>query len=297
MNRTGVALFFLMLLQLALVAMFYQLELGEQDKLARNALVDTGAYVVDEIILTDESGTSLQLRRVGERWLLPKLGNLPADAARVDALVQQLTQADPGWSVAHSPAARQRFLVAHYHFRRKLVLSALDRELGTVYLGTSPGYRTVHARNDAAENIYAVTLNLFELPVDAGKWLDPRLLQVRAPVAINADGYTLQRHSGDWQLGSGATPDPRELQALLDALRHIQVQGVASSTTRAALASVEADLILQVQGLAGSVELKLFTRDSEHYVSSSEYPYLFLISAYDFDKLTGIDSLLISGAQ
>ncbi|PLW69215.1 DUF4340 domain-containing protein [Pseudohalioglobus lutimaris] len=297
MNRSGLLLFILLLLQLGIVAMLYQEEITESDHLASNNLLDPGAYIVDKLSLTDESGATLELNRAGERWLLPGLENLPADTTRVEALLQQLTAADPGWSVAHSLAARQRFLVAHYHYRRKLTLSALDRELGTVYLGTSPGFRKVHARNDAADNIYAVALNLFDLPVDPGKWLDPSLLQIRAPMAINADGYTLQRTSGSWQLGSGATPDPRELQALLDALRHIQIQGVAPRATQTALMGTEAQLILQVQALAGTVELQLFKHGDQHFIGSSEYPYLFLISAYDFDKLTGIDSLLIAGEQ
>lgn len=299
MNRAGLALFLLLLLllQLGLMAMLYQKEMRAIQDPVGNALLRTGSYTVDKITLTDDSGKALELKAAGDGWLLPGLEDLPAQSDKVESLLQSLTTTDPGWSVAHSLAARQRFLVAHYHFRRKVVLWALGKEVGTVYLGTSPGYRKVHARNDVADDIYAVKLNLYDLPTNAGKWLDPRLLQIRAPMAINADGYTLQRDSGNWLLGSGAVPEPRELQALLDALRHIQVQGVATPAIRADVARNEAELILQVEALAGSVELQLFKHDDGHYISSSEYPYLFVISAYDYDKLTGIDGLLLSDTQ
>jgi hypothetical protein len=296
-NRAGVILLGLLVVQLGILALLHREEMNSNGSVASSALVDTGAYVVDQISIADTQGTSLQLQRVGDQWLLPALNSLPADAQRVNRLLQQLTNQDPGWSVAHSLAARQRFQVAHYHFRRKLVLSALERTVATVFLGTSPGFRKVHARSDDADNIYTLDLNLFDLPVEPGKWLDSRLLQVRTPMAITADGYSLRRNADEWRLGSGAAPDQRELQALLDALRNLQVQDIAAAEIEAALAGKEAALILQVEALAGTVTLQLFAHQQQHFIRSSEYPYLFRISTYEFDQLTGIDSFLLSHAQ
>jgi len=296
-NRVGATLLILLLVQLGVITMLHRGETTATSGAVSSALIDPGTYAVDAISLTDGKGNSLSLRRVGDRWLLPALDNLPADPVRVEKLLAQLTREDPGWSVAHSLAARQRFQVAHYHFRRKLVLSALEQELGTVFLGTSPGFRKVHARNDDDDNIYAVDLNLFELPITPGQWLDPRLLQVRAPVAIAADGYSVQRSSGEWRLGSGKKPDPRELQALVNALKNLQVQDIAAPAIAAEVATEEAALVLQIESLSGAVTLELFKHQQQHFVRSSEYPYLFLISAYEFDKLTGIDGFLLSGAQ
>ena len=47
---------------------------------------------VDEIYVGDEFDNETALRRVGERWLLPELENLPADAQMVDALLAAITR-------------------------------------------------------------------------------------------------------------------------------------------------------------------------------------------------------------
>lgn len=297
MNRISYLLLIAFAIQVGVVITLYRDDMRSESSAASSALIDTGSDTIEQIQITDYQDNETTLRRAGERWLLPDLDNLPADPERVSALLDNLTGADPGWAVGHSLAARQRFQVADYHFRRKLVLSAQGREVATVFLGTSPSFRKIHARNAAADNIYAATLNLFELPASADKWLDPRLLQLRAPVAIDADGYSLRRADGAWKLGSGATPDARELSALLDTLRTIQVQGLATPAIQAVLLKLEAELILHVQGLAGEAELKLFKHDDTHYIASSQYPYAFVISAYDFDRLIGIDSFLLSSAQ
>lgn len=297
MNRVGLVLTLLLLAQLVLTGLLYRADNSEAAGPGKRSLLPTGSYVIDGLRVEDSSGGAVELQRKGERWLLPQLSGLPANPDKVAALLEKLTTEDPGWAVAHTLAARQRFQVADYHYRRKVTLASLGQSVGTLYLGTSPGFRQVHARNELSDDIYSIDLNLFDLPVDAGKWLEPRLLQVRAPLAITADGYSLQRRDGEWRLGTGDIPEQRELQALLDALRNLQVLGVASPQQQQAAAREEAVLILDITGLAGSNRLELFRLGEDHYAASSEYPQLFRISAYDFDQLTGIDSLLLSGAQ
>ena len=297
MNRIGLFLGILLVAQLFLTVLMYRQDSGEAGDTGNRAVVSAGAYVIDEIQVEDGSGGSVVLQRAGELWQLPQLSGLPASPEKVEKVLQKLTAEDPGWTVAHTLAARQRFQVADYHFRRKVTLASLGQTVGAVYLGTSPGFRKVHARNQLSDGIYSLDLNLYDLPSEAGKWLEPRLLQVRAPVAINADGYSLQRRGGEWRLGTGGAPEQRELQALLDALRNLQVLGVASQEQQRATEREEAVLILDISGLAGDTRLTFYRSGDDHYATSSEYPHLFKISAYDFDKLTGIDSLLLSGAQ
>jgi hypothetical protein len=85
------------------------------------------------------------------------------------------------------------------------------------------------------------------------------------------------------------------LEALLAALRSLQVDGVAAEDVQRELSAAEADLVLQVRSLAGTTTLEFFTVQDEHFVSSSEHTLFFKLSAYDFDRLTSIDFRLISG--
>ena len=296
MNRAGILLGLLLVVQLFATVLLYRGD-NFNDTLGKQVLVDSGAYVIDELRLDNGSDDELILRKSGPRWLLPDLSGLPADPEKVDNVLRALTQDDPGWAIAHTVAARQRFQVAHYHYRRKLSLLSLGDQVATVYLGTSPGFRKVHARNESQEDIYSLDLNLYDVPMDAGSWLEPRLLQLRAPIQINADGYSLSRQDGQWRLGSGDIPDQRELQALLDTLRNLRVSGIAKGKVRTAVMEREAELILDITSLAGNSQLALYKLGEDHFISSSKYPFLFRLSAYDYDKLTGIDSFILSGAQ
>ncbi|MCB1676802.1 MAG: hypothetical protein KDI01_10955, partial [Halioglobus sp.] len=136
-----------------------------------------------------------------------------------------------------------------------------------------------------------------DAPGSPGSWLEPRLLQVRTPVRITADGYTVALRDGDWQSGRGTPVDAREVQALTGALRSLQVDGVAGADAQRDLSQAQADLVLQVAGLGGEVTLELYRRGDRHFIHSSEYPLFFSLSAYDYDRLTGIDLRLVSAAE
>jgi hypothetical protein len=250
---------------------------------------------IDEIHIGDEFDNEAVLVKSGEQWLLPNLENLPADSTKVNSLIENVINNTVVWPIAHSPAARQRFQVADYYYQRRLTFFSQGKNLDTIYLGTSPGFRKVHARNDNQDAIFSITLNTFDTPAVSGAWLEPRLLQIRTPVRIDSDFYNLRFENGHWLSGIGGTPDESELEALITALKSIQIDGVANEDLQRELSSAEADLILHIQSLAGDVTLELITLDNEHFINSSEYPFFFKLSAFDFDRLTGIDPRLVSG--
>ena len=137
---------------------------------------------------------------------------------------------------------------------------------------------------------------LFDVPGIADSWLDAGVLALRAPLRIVADGYALDRSSGDWRLGDGSAPDPRELDALVGALQDLRVGGPATASVAAQLRSREPVLILQVESLSGSDTLSLYRRGEEYFIHSARWQQAFQFSAYTFDTLTGIDAMLMSAA-
>lgn len=295
MNRAVYILTALLLFQLALVARLYWPDRAITPTDAKLALADIGPFLIDEIRIADGNGAEAVLTREGGLWTIG--GDLPADPLRVDKLLEQLTATDPGWPVARTEPARQRFQVAPYHFRRRVELRAQNQKIAGVFLGTSPGFRRVHARNEQRDEIFSISLNLFEISPSADQWLDGSLLQVRAPLRIVADRYRLDRSGGEWRGEGGETPDPRELEALLAALRSLQVTAPASEAARDELAFAEAAVILEVESLGGTVSLEFYELGGEHYVISSQFERPFLLSPYSFDQVTGLDARLLSGAQ
>lgn len=253
------------------------------------------AASVDEIRVGDEFDNETTLRRAGDSWLLPDLGNLPADREMVDRLLTAITAGKTDWPVASSVAARQRFQVASYYYQRRIELLGQGKLLAGYLLGTSPAFRKVHSRRDDQDAIYSIDFNAFDAPGQGGAWLDRKLLQIRTPLRITADTYSLRRMGDTWQSGIDREPEARELEALLSALRSLQVTGIAGGDQQRELADAEPDLLIEVESLAGTVTLELFTLGESHFVLSSEYPLFFTLGDYDYDRLVNIDIRRISG--
>jgi len=295
-NRTLASLLLILLIQFVLVLTVYWPGAGKRDS-SLEPMAGFDRDTVNQVYVGDEFDNETMLQRVGTRWILPELEGLPADKDMVEELLDATTIGASRWPIADSIAARQRFRVASYYYRRRIDLFQDEAALGTFYLGTSPGYRKVYARNEQQNAIYSISFSAHDAPGNAGKWLDRKLLQTRAPVAIAADSYSLQRQGDQWLSGIGMVPDQRELDALLDVLRSLQIDGLASGDDQRDLAEAEADLIFNIQSLAGEATLELFRMGEKYFIHSSEYPLFFTLSAYDYDRLATIDAGLISGDQ
>ena len=131
---------------------------------------------IDEIFVGDEYDNETLLKKVGDRWLLPELEDLPADTAMIDKLLDALTGDETQWPVADSIAARQRFQVAPYYYQRRIRLLGDNQLQGTFFLGKSPGFRKVHIRNADQDAIYSISFNAYDAPGHSGAWLDRKLL-------------------------------------------------------------------------------------------------------------------------
>ena len=296
MNRNISSLLLILLIQCVLVAAVYWPQARKHEN-ALEAMAPFERNRVTELYVGDEFDNETVLKKVGDRWLLPELEGLPADAAMVDKLLDAITNSDSNWPIADSVAARQRFRVASYHYRRRIILLAGEQELGTFLLGTSPGFGKIYARNQSQVAIYSIPFNAHDAPGTSGRWLDRKLLQTRAPVRIAADTYSLRLEGDRWLSGLGQTPDERELQALLAGLRSLQIDGLASEDDQRDLAEAEADMVFTIDSLAGTVTLEFFRMGERYFIHSSEYPLFFSLSAYDYDRLAGIDDRLISAAE
>ncbi|MDO8860274.1 DUF4340 domain-containing protein [Haliea sp. E1-2-M8] len=297
MNRINSALLLILVIQVFLAAVVYWPQQAEivADPAAPLLAIDPAA--VTGIQLADEQGNEAFLQRIDGRWQLPLRQELPADSALIERLLRVLTREQHGYPVATSIAARQRFEVASYRFQRRVTLTGSDdAQLGTVFLGTAPAFRRIHARNDAADAIYSIAFNSFDAPARDADWLDRRLLQVPQPRSIQGPGFAVaQTDSGDWRTFDGATPEPRELEALLGSLANLQVDGIASDDQQRSLAEAAPAFSVSVATAAGERNLTFYLLEEEHFVHDPRYDLFFSISAYDFDRLNTLDSERLNG--
>ncbi|MFT6288997.1 MAG: hypothetical protein ACJA09_003763 [Alcanivorax sp.] len=293
MSRPTFTLLIILLVQCAVTASFYWPESIFAQMRNKAPLASFNPDFMDEIHVNNGQNNEVIVVKVNGHWLVPELGGLPADTQMITKMLEALTAEPHGRPVADTIPARQRFQVAAYHYQRRLSITSNGELTATIYLGTSPGFRKVHARNDSSDSIYSIPFNIFEAPAFASGWLQRSLLQSNNIQRVKAPNYSLQLTDQGWRAANGIGPDYRELEALLLALGSLQADGVAEEDDQRSLSQATPGLILEIEADGATQQLEFFTDGQRHFVYSSKYPLFFTISDYDFDRIIGIDADLL----
>ena len=193
------------------------------------AMVDkiriSGGKAQDE----EHNESAIELSRHGEAWAMP--GNLPVDASRIEALSEALVSDRATWPVASTSDAARRFEVTEDAFQRQLQLFAGDDDIATLYFGTSPGFRRIHAREADSDKIYSIELANYDLPLEQDDWLDKSV--VEAPASIEAIGrpglWTAELDGeGEWTLlNSSLVANSSELASMATRFETLRVMGIS----------------------------------------------------------------------
>lgn len=106
----------------------------------------------------------------------------PANAEKVDELLERLSRLDSAWPVGTTGEARERFAVTEDGYRKRLVLERGEAEPLVLFLGTSPGFKRLHARRADDDAVFSIPLSDFDLPATADDWLDKALLSASGEI-------------------------------------------------------------------------------------------------------------------
>ncbi|MGC1816759.1 MAG: DUF4340 domain-containing protein, partial [Casimicrobiaceae bacterium] len=145
---------------------------------ADKPLFSLGGSEVDRITIEGPDKAKVVLAKAGGAWQLPDEGNFPADKARADALVKTLESLKEGLPVATTSQALARFKVGDDRFERRITLAGAGKTLATLYFGTSPSMREIHARRSGQSDVYSVAFATYQAPAKAGNWEDKTILQI-----------------------------------------------------------------------------------------------------------------------
>lgn len=291
------ALLAIFVIQVAMVAGLYWPSAGLMEVLNNDQLVPFNPESLDEIHVGDDKGNEAVLVKAGNHWILPDLSGLTISPELIEGLLDRVIRSKTGWPVASSVAARQRFSLTDYNFQRRLTLIGNGELLGTIYLGTSPGFRRVHAKNSVQDAIFEISYNSVDASAIDSDWLDKRTLQLHSPVSISSENYSLHKKDDNWRSDTGKTPDTRELEALLLALSSVQIDGVATTGMRDTLTIAVPEIELSIETADKEIEFKLFTIGEQHYIHCSDHSMFFTMSSYDFGRFTGLDTQRLNGVD
>jgi hypothetical protein len=175
-------------------------------------------------------------------WVVHSAFDVPASKARVSALIEQFGGLRRGLPVANTPDARARFEVAADRYARRIRFDHAGHGIATVYLGKSAGLRKSYGRAAGDRSIYTLGVATYHLSVQAGAWIDAKLLQIPADDIAEIDvrgprggGVELTRvvsakqPPGPWHatgLPAGHSLDAAEAGALVRAIDELRVDDV-----------------------------------------------------------------------
>lgn len=264
------------------------------------AMFDFAAKDVDAIAIEGPSGERLTLRRSGDGWILPDLGDFPADAREVDDVLARLLQVERHLPVGSDPQALAGFKLADDNFERRLTLSGGGETLATVYIGTPEGPRQVHLRLAGEDSGYSVHFGLYDASVDYDDWFDRGFLQVPKEdiAAIEVSGLRLVTDAavaGGWRLdpapapgGDGPALDEKAADRLAGLLAELRVESFRADETKPDYALDMPQLTLTMTRRDGTSVTYLLGRgdlQKDFSLKVSTRPEHFRLSIYAATKL------------
>lgn len=271
-------------------------------------LIPLEADTITGLSIEDGDGNRVTLAKVDGTWRLPDYFDMPVDEHKRSDVLGRLLDAPVTWPVATSGSAAKRFKVADDAFERHVVFETTGGDDVELYLGTSPGFRRVHARVGGSDEIYAVEFSNYQLPARAADWMDKSLVTPSGNVTrISSQGWTLTRAAegtdgaGKWTLeglAEGETLDEGAVENLVSAITSLRVEAVASDDEVAALADAEPAFRLSVDTDDGKHwSYTFFSTDSGYVLRTQGQERAFRIAKYTGDRLAVPRDKLLESAQ
>ena len=244
MRNTVKFLVALLVVQIILAA---AINMNKEDVAAKAepvALVTFEQDNIDSIKLEGPDNEKVQLVKQDGQWVLPEIDYFPANSTKITQLLNKLAGIQVTRPVATSDSAQKRFKVSDDHFERRITLSSNDENQVQLYLGTSPSMRLIHAREADSDQVYAVTMSSYEVPVNVTNWEDKSLLEIdKTTIArLSVNGITLQRKDNNsedesadnpplpsWEsneLSNNTELDNEAVNALVNSLADLQYESV-----------------------------------------------------------------------
>ncbi|MFK7825325.1 MAG: DUF4340 domain-containing protein [Oligoflexales bacterium] len=203
----------LLLVQIVLAVFLLTREEPTATFTSNEPLVAVTTAQVDKILIEskeDDKLKSLEIVKKDGTWIVPTYYNFPVAENKLRDFLTTMTGFKKSWPVGKTKISAKQFKVVDDSFERKLSLYEADKKLTTLYLGSSPSFKKVHARVNDEDYTYSVGFNTYEAQVNSKDWINKNYLdQERAKVkSISLAGVKLENNSGDFVLEK--TPEGQE---------------------------------------------------------------------------------------
>lgn len=250
---------------------------------------------ITEIRIQGAEDETVTLARKGERWVLPQIGDYPADQGKVDRLFEKFEGFKKSWPVATSSSAAERFKVAPGAFERKLVFVADGNEMPPLYIGSSPAFRQVHLRLDGQDDVYAVAFSAYDAGAKTENWEDRDFLNWGGTELLDTvafPGFTLKHEEDTFELvGDARAVDQAKVKALAKQATNLRFKRVLGTEAQPEYNFDNPALAVTLKNIGGEEITYEFAKLEENtfVLKTSNHPYYFEVSEWSIDELLEAD--------
>lgn len=272
MNTVIRNLSILLVLQLALVA-YVQWKpnpLAQFD--SSESFVSAPISEADGLNIASKDKTLSLSKSAEGTWIVEGDLAFPASVNKLSGILDFFKEAKKGWPVGQTRASAKQFQVADDAFERKIEFKKDDKNLATLYVGDSPGFRKTYFRNGSDVQIFSLEFPSYEFGVEPKDWYDPHYLTFKAQDVqeLNVNDISLHRDQDGKLAAKEDAPEGKEwstnkAEAVVRAvseLRYTEVLGKADDTK----------LDLGKESFRFSVKLSGKEETHEYIISSKSIP-------------------------
>jgi hypothetical protein len=259
---------------------------------------------VDKITIDDGEGKSIELVKAGDAWTIPSVQSLPADPQKVSEMLDKLSAPHTSWPVATTESAAKRFEVTDEKFQRRIRLSKGDATLVDLYLGTSPGFRKVHARLAGENDVHAIAFANYDATTKPQDWLSKNLIAPEGSVtALERPGAWQAKKEGEqWKLtdlADGQTTSDDKVRDVVSKIENLRIIDVADDAAVKEIGDAAPLVELAATTEKGKVTYQLYRpkENGDFLVRASTRPETFRLAAFTGEALNvARDSLIAAPA-
>lgn len=278
-------LFAAQLVVLGLVYLSTRPQLDEQRPLVNTSLSDA-----DEVQIVDGDNT-LSLKLDDQQWIIQDYGQLPAAESKVSELIDDLKEINIQWPVASSDSAAERFEVSADSAKKTLKFLSQSKELFSLYIGTSPGYRKQHVSLDGKE-VYSVELAEHRISANKADWLNKDLLKIESTItAAQFADVSLAISDESWSvdgLNTDESANADSIQRWVDRFGNLQVSNYLAAKEAEKITITDPSFKVRLTTDNSETGFNFYTQNEKFYVKQFDNENLFEIAAYQAEPITEV---------
>jgi hypothetical protein len=283
MRSKIIVLFLLLLVQLGLA---FALGMGSTSLKAfdpTEKLLSFTDSSLDRLVFEGGDKKILLQKQAGQ-WILPDHFGAPAAGPKIDDLLKSLNELNRPWPVAEKGTADKRFKVADDDFELRLTFSAGGKEQGRLYLGSSPGFRKIHARVGGEGTVYDIPFSSYQVSLKPEDWVDKGQLHLKKEeiTSISLPDCRLVRQDKELvieDLKESEQTVAQKVNELLDKVANLQILDVLGKAEQSLEESSASRLVVDLaEGRSRRYQFIPGVDAKDLHLRVSDQPYLYKVA-------------------